>query len=69
MTHTHPDEHPHPHGAHDDGGQGVLARLRHLVTPHSHDSGDRFDSALEASRLGMRTLVWSFVALLATGVL
>jgi len=40
-----------------------------VLTPHSHDTAERLDSALEASRAGIRTLVWSFVALLATAVL
>lgn len=51
------------------GPWSVWARLRHRLTPHSHDAADRFDSALEASRLGVRTLVWSFAALMATAVL
>jgi cation diffusion facilitator family transporter len=37
-----------------------------VVTPHSHDSADRFDTALETSKRGIRTLVWSFVALFVT---
>ncbi|MDQ0381521.1 cation diffusion facilitator family transporter [Amycolatopsis thermophila] len=36
--------------------------------PHSHDSADRFDSALETSKRGMRTLVWSFLALFVTAI-
>ncbi|MBC6451222.1 cation diffusion facilitator family transporter [Actinokineospora xionganensis] len=54
MSHGHGHSHKH--------------RLRHLLKPHSHDSADRVDSALEASRRGMRTLVWSFAALLVTAV-
>ncbi|MFD4193161.1 cation diffusion facilitator family transporter [Amycolatopsis thermoflava] len=55
----------HGHGySHGHGHRS--RRLRHLVTPHSHDSADRFDSALETSRRGMRTLVWSFLALFVT---
>ncbi|HVV11377.1 cation diffusion facilitator family transporter [Amycolatopsis sp.] len=42
--------------------------LRHALTPHSHDSADRFDSALEASRTGMRTLAWSFAVLFGTAL-
>ncbi|MDX8048479.1 cation diffusion facilitator family transporter [Lentzea sp. BCCO 10_0798] len=38
------------------------------MTPHSHDSADRLDSALETSRRGMRTLVWSFVVLFVTAI-
>src|SRR2546423_14686808 len=35
---------------------------------HSHDSADRVDHALETSRRGLRTLGWSFAALLVTAV-
>ena len=71
---AHASGHHHPH--HYDGdhnhhrhGRGVLARLRHLVVPHSHDTADQVDSALEASRAGMRCLAWSFAALMATALL
>jgi cation diffusion facilitator family transporter len=36
--------------------------------PHSHDSADRVDHALETSRRGVRALVWSFAALSLTAV-
>ena len=36
--------------------------------PHSHDSADRVDHALETSRRGLRVLGWSFAALFATAV-
>jgi cation diffusion facilitator family transporter len=36
--------------------------------PHSHDSADRVDHALETSRRGVRALVWSFAALFTTAV-
>ncbi|MGK3206934.1 cation diffusion facilitator family transporter [Amycolatopsis sp. MEPSY49] len=36
--------------------------------PHSHDSADRVDHALETSRRGLRTLTWSFAALFGTAV-
>jgi cation diffusion facilitator family transporter len=39
-----------------------------VIKPHSHDSADRVDAALETSRLGMRTLGWSFAALFVTAV-
>ncbi|GLY38444.1 cation diffusion facilitator transporter [Amycolatopsis sp. NBRC 101858] len=35
---------------------------------HSHDSAGRVDHALETSRRGLRTLTWSFAALLVTAV-
>jgi cation diffusion facilitator family transporter len=40
-------------------------RVRHAVTPHSHDSVDRVDPALESSRDGLRAL---WISLLALGV-
>lgn len=81
-AHDGPDaEHRHDHGhghAHGDRGRsysapwGTLARLwarlRPVASPHSHDSADRVDTALETSERGMRALVWSFVALLVTAV-
>lgn len=45
-----------------------LHRLRHAVTPHSHDSADRVDTALESSRRGMRALWLSLVVLAATAL-
>ncbi|MEU5262019.1 cation diffusion facilitator family transporter [Amycolatopsis sp. NPDC021455] len=36
--------------------------------PHSHDSADRVDHALETSRRGVRALVWSFAALFVTAL-
>jgi cation diffusion facilitator family transporter len=38
------------------------------VTPHSHDAGDKVDSAMEASREGMRTL-WISLAILGVTTL
>lgn len=35
---------------------------------HTHDSAGRVDHALETSRRGLRTLTWSFAALLGTAV-
>jgi cation diffusion facilitator family transporter len=66
------EEHGHGH-AHGHGGlsrprTSVWGRLRHAVTPHSHDSADRLDTALETSKRGIRTLIWSFAALFVTAV-
>jgi cation diffusion facilitator family transporter len=44
----------------------VWRQVRHVLTPHSHDSNDRVDTALETSSQGLRTLGWSLVALLVT---
>ncbi|MGH3930615.1 MAG: cation diffusion facilitator family transporter, partial [Pseudonocardiaceae bacterium] len=66
----HHDPHGHGHGHRPRwGGWGSLwARARHVLTPHSHDSIDRVDAVLRTSTRGIRTLVWSFVALFATAL-
>lgn len=73
--HHHDHGHDHDHGDHQAHGHAhahdaasprasrLRHRLSHLVTPHSHDSADRTDSAMEASAEGMRTL-WLSLALL-----
>lgn len=40
-----------------------------MITPHSHDSADRLDDALETSRRGIRALTWSFAALFVTALI
>ncbi|MER5387686.1 cation diffusion facilitator family transporter [Saccharopolyspora sp. NPDC002686] len=42
------------------------SRLRHAVTPHSHDAAESVDRPLEASRKGMRALWISFGVLAVT---
>jgi cation diffusion facilitator family transporter len=54
----------HGHGH----GRGVRGWLAELFTPHSHDSADSVDSALEASTDGIRAVKISLVALLVTSV-
>jgi cation diffusion facilitator family transporter len=81
---THGHDHPHgaEHDHHDHGyghghghehGPGGLAglwhQLSHVVTPHSHDVADKVDSAMEASREGMRVLWISLAALGVTAVI
>jgi cation diffusion facilitator family transporter len=56
-------EHSHEHGS------GLLARIQHMVRPHSHDAGDKVDAALEASAEGIRALWISLVVLGATAVI
>jgi len=65
--HAH-DDHGHDDHEHDEPG-GLLGRLRHLVTPHSHDAAVAMDSELESSRAGMRALLLSFLALMVTALL
>ncbi|MEV5829785.1 cation diffusion facilitator family transporter [Spirillospora sp. NPDC052242] len=75
--HRHPHGHEeHPHGVrphrHDHGAGGRPARWRlrvvHLVKPHSHDSSDKVDTALESSAQGMRALWVSLAVLGVTAV-
>jgi cation diffusion facilitator family transporter len=48
---------------------GLAHRLRHLVAPHSHDSADKVDAALEGSAEGLRALWLSLLGLGITAVL
>ncbi|MFE9774563.1 cation diffusion facilitator family transporter [Streptomyces sp. NPDC005931] len=75
--HTHTREHhahkggqPHAHtGGHRHGRAGALRhRLAHLLTPHSHETADKLDSALESSSRGMRALWVSLAVLGATAL-
>ncbi|MFB9927736.1 cation diffusion facilitator family transporter [Amycolatopsis halotolerans] len=64
-------EHGHGHGhaaGHGHGHETWRSRVKHFFTPHSHDSADRLDTALETSRRGIRALIWSFAALFGTAV-
>jgi cation diffusion facilitator family transporter len=63
-SHDHPHSHPHPAPR-----SRLVARIRHVLVPHSHDTADQVDSALEASRDGMRCLAWSFATLTITALL
>src|SRR5213078_1362138 len=50
-------------------GRSWWDKIRHVVTPHSHDSADKVDPALESSRDGLRALWISLAALGATAAL
>jgi cation diffusion facilitator family transporter len=47
----------------------VLARLRHVARPHSHEAADKVDAAMEASSEGMRALWLSLCVLGATAAI
>jgi cation diffusion facilitator family transporter len=68
QPHEHEDAVAHVH-AHHDHAHGVVARVKDLLVRHSHDAAQQVDSALEASREGMRCLAWSFAILSATALL
>jgi len=74
---TKPRHHDHDHGDDHEHGRkhdhrtrtGVLARLRHLLRPHSHEAAEQVDAALEGSVEGMRALWISLAALTGTAAL
>ncbi|GAB2953862.1 cation diffusion facilitator family transporter [Nonomuraea fastidiosa] len=69
MSGQHGHGHGHGHGHRHAGGiRRVLSGIKHLLTPHGHDSADRTDAALESSARGMRVLAISFGALMVTAV-
>jgi cation diffusion facilitator family transporter len=51
---------------HDNDEEGLRGWLRHSFTPHSHDPGAGFDSALESSEKGIFAVKVSLVALVLT---
>ena len=75
MTEPTPRSEPHDHSigeSHDhdhDDEAGILGRLRHLLTPHSHDPAAGLDSALESSAKGIFAVKVSLVALMVPAIL
>ncbi|HZC52034.1 MAG TPA: cation diffusion facilitator family transporter [Mycobacterium sp.] len=73
--HVREGDHDHRHRPEHDAEhdhKGLASwwhRLRHRLVPHSHDSGDRVDQAMQTSREGMRTLWISLLVLAVTAVL
>ena len=70
---AHEHDHAGAAGDHDDSKEhdhahemGLRRRLRHRLTPHSHDALDKVDAALEGSREGVRALWVSLLVLMAT---
>jgi cation diffusion facilitator family transporter len=59
--HAHPHRRPHH-------SPGLRHRLGRLFTPHSHESADKLDSALESSARGIRALWVSLAVLGATAL-
>ena len=47
----------------------MLARLRHLLRPHSHETAEQVDAAMEASAEGRRALWISLAALAVTAAM
>lgn len=63
-SHDH-GSHDHGHGGHGHGGPW-WRRVSRLITPHSHDSAEKIDTAMETSQAGMRALWISLAVLAAT---
>jgi len=63
--HSHPDSHDHDH----DHGASPWARLRHALTPHSHDHGEAIRTAEESSAIGLRAAWVSLAGMGATALL
>ncbi|MFP5331238.1 MAG: cation diffusion facilitator family transporter [Acidimicrobiia bacterium] len=59
--HDHDHDHEHP--------TGLLGRLKELYHPHSHDSADSIDTALESSAKGIRATKIGLLGLLATALM
>ncbi|WP_052337968.1 cation diffusion facilitator family transporter [Intrasporangium calvum] len=66
--HDHEHDHEHDHDHEHEHGTGPLAWFREVFRPHSHDSADSVDPALESSAQGIRAVKISLVALLATAL-
>ncbi len=71
-SHSHDHTPAHEHGPghrHDrEHRHGLRHRLGHLLAPHSHETADKVDSALESSARGMRALWVSLAVLGATAL-
>ncbi|WP_405610026.1 cation diffusion facilitator family transporter [Streptomyces sp. NBC_00076] len=66
--HGHPHPHPHPHDHAPSRSSRLRHHLTHLLAPHSHETADKLDSALESSARGLRALWISLAVLGATAL-
>ncbi|MBC7274311.1 MAG: cation diffusion facilitator family transporter, partial [Streptomyces sp.] len=66
--HHHKHQHDHGHDHHRTRRHRVSHRLTHLLTPHSHQTADKVDPALESSARGIRAL-WVSLAVLGVTAL
>ncbi|MFI1167342.1 cation diffusion facilitator family transporter [Streptomyces sp. NPDC020801] len=60
--------HDHDHGRNAHAPASLRHRLAHLLTPHSHETADKLDAALESSARGIRALWVSLAVLGATAL-
>jgi cation diffusion facilitator family transporter len=68
VDHVHGHDHHHDHHDEHDHHGGFVGVLREYFIPHTHDSSDSIDDALEASSQGIRALKISLFVLLATTI-
>ncbi|KND36032.1 cation diffusion facilitator family transporter [Streptomyces acidiscabies] len=68
MSGQHHQGHEHPHGHEHAHPRPLRHRLAHLLRPHSHETADKLDPALESSARGMRAL-WISLAILGATAL
>ena len=61
-THTHDHDHDHDHQS------GLRGAIKEVFAPHSHDSADSIDSALESSAAGIRAVKVSLLVLGVTAI-
>jgi cation diffusion facilitator family transporter len=66
MTHTKTQAHPHSHD--HDHPHGLRGAIKEVFAPHSHDSADSVDSALESSAAGIRAVKISLLVLGVTAI-
>ncbi len=66
MTHT--TDHAHSHGHDHHHPHGLRGAIKEVFAPHSHDSADSVDSALESSAAGIRAVKISLLVLGATAI-
>ena len=64
---TRPSEHHHGHEHPHDHPTGLKGLVLGLLRPHSYDSADSIDAALESSAAGIRALKVSLLVLLTAG--
>ncbi|MGW4571996.1 cation diffusion facilitator family transporter [Streptomyces tendae] len=67
--HDHDHELPHPDRSPTTRRRRWAHRIAHRLTPHSHESADKLDPALESSARGLRALWVSLAVLGATALL
>lgn len=68
-TGTSAQDHDHKHDHGHDHQTGLWARVRHAITPHSHDHTEAIQTADESSRQGIRAAWFSLAGMGATALM